>query len=143
VRRKRSEDLVTTHPFLSDRWIAEARRIKAEHIGDPTDQPGLTVNATIVNAPFEDGVLHLFSTHGPVIGWERGHLPDASFSITIDYAVALDLVLDRSPNGLELALAHGDIEVDGDFDEFRDWWHSRVGDDATRLLEDDIRAITR
>jgi hypothetical protein len=42
-------------------------------------------------------------------------IPDASFSITIDYAVALDLVLDRSPNGLELALAHGDIEVDGDF----------------------------
>ena len=133
---------MTTHPVVSDRWITEVRCIKADHIGDPTDQPGLAVNATIVNAPFEEGALHLSSTHGPVIGWELGHSPDASFSITIDYSVARELVLDRSPNGLELALAHGDIEIDGDFDEFRDWWHSRVGDDATRLLEANIRAIT-
>jgi hypothetical protein len=94
-QRKRSEDLVTTHPFLSDPWIAEVRRIKADHVGDPTD-----------------------------------------------YAVALELVLDRSSNGLELALAHGDIEIDGDFEAFRGWWHSRVGDDATRELENDVRAIT-
>ena len=31
---------MTTHPFLSDPWIAEARRIKEAHVGDPTDQPG-------------------------------------------------------------------------------------------------------
>jgi hypothetical protein len=141
-QRKRSEDLVPTHPFLSDPWIAEVRRIKADHVGDPTDQAGVTVNATIVNAPFDGGTLELCSTHGPVIGWEHGHLPEASFSMTIDYAVALELVLDRSSNGLELALAHGDIEIDGDFDAFRDWWHSRVGDDATRELENDVRAIT-
>ena len=116
--------------------------MKADHAGGPTDQPGVTVNATILNAPFDGGTLHLFSNHGPVFGWERGHLPEASFGITIEYPVALELILDRSPNALELALAHGDIEVEGDFDAFRDWWHSRVGDDATRLLEDDVRAIT-
>lgn len=133
---------MTTHPFLSDPWIAEVRRIKARHAGGPTDQPGVTVNATVTNVPFGAGTLELRSEHGPVFGWEMGHLPDASFSITVDYSIARELVLDRSPNALEIAIDAGDIRIDGEFDELRDWWHSRVGDDATRRLEDDVRSIT-
>jgi hypothetical protein len=51
-------------------------------------------------------------------------------------------VLDRSPNALELALGAGDFEVDGEFDEFRDWWHSRVDNDDVDQLEREVRAIT-
>jgi hypothetical protein len=77
-----------------------------------------------------------------MIGWEPGHAEAADFELVVDYEVARSLVLERSPNGLELALAAGDIDVVGDFDAFRDWWHSRVGDPATADLERRIREIT-
>jgi hypothetical protein len=88
------------------------------------------------------GALELRSDHGPGIGWEPGLDPTASATIIIGYEIARSLVLDRSPDALELAPGADEIEVDGSFDEFRDRWHSRTGDADIEHLEREIRAIT-
>jgi hypothetical protein len=133
---------MTTYQFLSDDWLDAARAVKSQHEGDPVDQAGLTVNSTLTGVPFGDGTLELHSSHGPVIGWEPGHDPDAAISIRLDYEVAKDLVKDDAPNALERALGSGDIEVSGDHDAFRDWWHSRVGDERASALDAELRDLT-
>jgi Kef-type K+ transport system membrane component KefB len=133
---------MTAYPFLSDPWLDAVRELKAQHLGDATDQEGLTVNGTVTGVPFGPPVLAMHSTRGPVFGWEPGADPDAQVTITIDYDTARDLILDRTPNTLELALGAGEIGVDGDFDAFRGWWHARVGDADIKALEEAIRAIT-
>lgn len=127
---------------MSEEWLAAVRSLKDGYRGDAFDEEGFRVNALVTGAPFGEGELELHSGHGPVIGWSPGLDPDASVTITIGYDTARELVLDRSPNALELALGADEIHVDGDFDELRDWWHSRVGDDDITALERDIRAIT-
>jgi hypothetical protein len=134
--------MMTTHPFMSDEWLSEVRRLKAHHLGDATDQDGLTVNGTITDVPFGSGTIEMRSDHGPVFGWAKGTDPDAIVTITIAYSTARDLILDRTPNTLERALGAGEIVVDGDSDAFRAWWHSRVGNADVTALEEEIRAIT-
>lgn len=133
---------MTTYQFLSDEWLDAAREVKARHEGDPIDQDGLIVNSTITGVPFGHGTLELRSAHGPVIGWVTGHADDAEISIALDYAVARELVLDDTPNALERALGSGDIHIDGDHDAFRDWWHSRVGDERAAALDAELRQLT-
>jgi hypothetical protein len=133
---------MTTYPFLSEPWLDAVRKLKAQHLGDATDQAGLTVNGVVTGVPFGPSALSMHSTHGPVFGWEPGSDPEAQLTISVDYDTARSLILDRTPNTLELALGAGEIVVDGDVDAFRDWWHARVGDADIRALEDAIRAIT-
>jgi hypothetical protein len=133
---------VSKYQFLSPEWREAVRAILAEHAGDPTDQPGVTVNAFVTGVPFGEGALALCSERGPVMGWEPGSVDHPDFTIRVDYATVRELVLDTSANRLELAIGSGDIEVDGDFGAFRDWWESRVGDPDTRDLEAEVRAIT-
>jgi hypothetical protein len=120
----------------------EVRRIKQRHLGDAVDQPGVLVNVTVTDVPFGAGTLQMRSSHGPVIGLEAGQHEQPDFAVHLSWAVARELVLDRSANGLELAIANGDIDVEGSFDAFRDWWRSRIGDEDVRDLEDEIRAVT-
>lgn len=131
-----------THPFLSDPWIEEVHRIKATHEGTPIDQDGVVVNATITGVPFGPGRMELHSAHGPVIGLVPGHVTDADFEITLDYAIARELIMDRSLNVLEQAITADQISITGDRAAFRDWWHSRIGNPDAVLLDDQIRDIT-
>ncbi len=131
-----------THQFLSPEWTEEVRRIKRAHEGTPIDQDGLTVNATVTGVPFGPGPVELHSSHGPVIGWEPGHVPHADFGIEVDYAVARELVLDRSLNVLEQALLADQIVITGDRAALRDWWHSRIGNPDAVRLDDQVRDIT-
>lgn len=128
--------------FLSPEWMEEVRRIKQAHFGDAIDQPGVLVNVVVTDVPFGGSELDVKSARGPVLGLEPGRHERPDFTVRVSWTVARELVLDSSPNGLELALANDDIAVDGDFDAFRDWWRSRVGDEDTRVLEAAIRAVT-
>lgn len=133
---------MTTHAFLSDPWMDAARELKARHLGDATDQAGLTVNGVVTGVPFEAPTLHMHSTHGPMFGWEPGPDPEAQITITLVYETARSLILDRTPDIVELAPAAGEIGVDGDVDASRDWWHARVGNADISALEEAIRVVT-
>lgn len=131
-----------TEQFLSDAWIEQVRAVKAAHAGTPIDRPGLVVNATITDVPFGQGTIAAHSAHGPVIGWEPGHVPDAAFSITVDYHTAKAMVLDQTLDVLDQAVTAGRLKVEGDGTAFREWWGSRIGNPDAVLLDDQVRAIT-
>lgn len=131
-----------SNQFLSPEWIDEVRRIKATHEGTPIDQDGLVVNATITGVPFGDGTLEMHSAHGPVIGWEPGHVPDPDFTLTVGYHLAREMVLDRTFELLEQAVNADQITVSGDRSAFRAWWQSRVGNPDAVVLDDQVRSVT-
>jgi hypothetical protein len=133
---------MTAHPFLSDAWVEQARAIKARLAGNPVDEPGLVVNATITGVPFGEPTRELHSAHGPVVGWESGHAPDAQFSFIVDYAVARELILDPGYDVLDQAITAGLLRIDGDAAALRDWWSHRIGNPDAVALDDEVRAVT-
>lgn len=130
--------------FLSDEWRVAVRAMSDEQAGSVIDQPGLIVNATITDVPFGEGELELHSDRGPVVGWEQGHSPHASFEIRVDYYLAKAIVLDATATAEALIQgfdSHG-VEVIGDTSSYRQWWRARLGHAGAVELEDRIRAIT-
>lgn len=133
---------MTSYPFLSNAWIEQVAAIKARHAGNPVDQPGLVVDATITGVPFGAPTRELHSAHGPVVGWQPGHSPDAQFSFTVDHGVARELILDPSYDVLDQAVTAGLLHVDGDAAALRTWWGHRIGNPDAVALDDEVRAIT-
>lgn len=132
----------STHPFLSDEWHAAVQQIKADYHGNPVEQPGLIVNATITKVPFGDGTLELHSDSGPVLGWEPGHVDGADLGFEIEYHMARALVLDETFDALEQEVAAGALTITGDPGRLRAWWSSRIGNPAVLELERRVRSVT-
>jgi hypothetical protein len=131
-----------THPFLSPEWIDAAREIRARRAGNPIDQPGFVVNATITDVPFGEGRIEVHSEHGPVIGWEPGHQDGAELSFTVDYSLARQLVIEDDLDVLAQASASGALRMDGDVAHLRSWWATRVANPDAVALDDELRAMT-
>lgn len=129
-------------PFLSDAWLDQARALKARHAGTALDQPGLVVNATIAGMPFGEPELLLHSAHGPVVGWEPGHAPDPALTLSLDYALARELLLARDLSVLEQAADSGALRIDGDRAALRAWWSHRIANPEAVGLDDELRDLT-
>ena len=129
-------------PFLSDAWLEQARATKAAHAGSRIDSPGLVVNATLTGVPFGDPVRHLHSERGPVIGFEEGHHPEAAVTITLDYALAREMVNATTYDVLDQAVSSGAIQIAGDTDQLRAWWKLRIANPDAVALDDELRGLT-
>lgn len=106
--------MAETHPFLSDEWIAAARKIREEFKTDvPAGGTAVKLNQVITGVPFGDGTLNAhLDTSGGELEMEAGHLDDAEVSITLDYETARAVFLDP-----QTAIQHfmaGKIKVQGD-----------------------------
>ena len=93
---------MTTHPFLSEAWIEEARRIHAEYRGRtaPVDQQ-IRVNLIVTDVPFgegnvdEDGFVELVRAAGApvVVETPGGPAPRAGGMRTARMASPMRIVL--------------------------------------------------
>jgi putative sterol carrier protein len=108
-----------TYPFLSDEWIAEARKIRAE-MADPAAEaapPSASVrmNQVITEVPFGDGSLeaHLDTSSG-TLEMEIGHLSDPDVTVTLDYATAKAIFVDGTLDAGMQAFMAGKVRVQGD-----------------------------
>jgi putative sterol carrier protein len=108
-----------TYPFLSDEWIAEARKIRAE-MADPEREaapPSASVrmNQVITEVPFGDGTLeaHLDTSSG-TLEMETGHLTDPDVTVTLDYATAKAIFVDGTLDAGMQAFMAGKVRVQGD-----------------------------
>jgi putative sterol carrier protein len=108
-----------TYPFLSDEWIAEARKIRAE-MADPAREaapPSASVrmNQVITEVPFGDGTLeaHLDTSSG-TLEMETGHLADPDVTVTLDYATAKAIFVDGTLDAGMQAFMAGKVRVQGD-----------------------------
>lgn len=102
--------------FLSDEWVAEARRLRAEYEGKvPAAAVVVRMNHVITEVPFGDGrvLSHLDTSSGePEI--DLGHLEAPDLTVTTDYTTARSILIDADAQAAMNAFLSGRIKVDGD-----------------------------
>ena len=108
-----------TYPFLSDEWIVEARKIRAE-MADPAREAAaapasVRMNQVITEVPFGDGRLdaHLDTSSG-TLEMETGHLENPDVTVTLDYATAKAIFVDGTLEAGMKAFMDGKVRVQGD-----------------------------
>jgi putative sterol carrier protein len=107
---------VAKYPFLSDEWMAEAKKIREEYRGKvPPSAHVVKMNQIITEVPFGDGTLeaHMDTSSGEM-ELDTGHLPDPDVTVTVDYATAKAIFVDGNPQAGMQAFMAGKIKVQGD-----------------------------
>ncbi len=114
--------------FLSDEWMAAARKIRDKHLSEATgvlngvisggmDPSAVSVrmNQIITDVPFGDGVVdaHIDSSSGS-LSLDVGHLENPDVTVTVDYVTAKALFVDQDMSIAMQAFMSGKIRVDGD-----------------------------
>ena len=106
-----------TYPFLSDEWIAEARRIREEHVDGGIPVPAeVKMNQVITDAPFGDDPIkaHLDTSSGQLV-MDMGHVEAPDVTVTLDYATARAIFVNGTPEAGMSAFMQGKVKVEGDF----------------------------
>lgn len=103
-------------PFLSDEWIEEARRIRAEYEGRAPEAPvALRVNVVVTDVPWEPRRVEGYvDTTGGTVSLEVGRLDEADATITLEHATARAILVDGDRQVAMAAFLGGRIRVDGD-----------------------------
>jgi putative sterol carrier protein len=106
------------YQFLSDEWIGEAKKIRAEYEGQETGARPVEVKANLVitEVPFkEDGNVeaHLDTT-GNGVEVDLGHIDDSQLKITLDYGTAKAILIEGNAQAGMQAFMAGKIKVEGD-----------------------------
>ena len=103
------------YPFLSDEWIAEAKKIRDEAGSGGAAPAPMKMNQIITDVPFGDGTInaHMDTTSGS-LDMDTGHLDDAEVTITIDYATAKAIFVEQNQQAGMQAFMSGKIKVQGD-----------------------------
>ncbi len=107
---------MSQYPFLSEEWLAEARKIRAEYRGKAPEIPvSVRMNQIIQDVPFGDGVVHAHvDTSSGELEIETGHLESPDLTITIGYDTAKAILVDGDAQAAMQAFLSGRIKVDGD-----------------------------
>jgi putative sterol carrier protein len=107
---------VSQYQFLSEEWMGEARKIRAEYEGKAPEIPvSVRMNQVITDVPFGDGVInaHLDTSAGQM-ELELGHLETPDLTVTMEYATARAILVDGDAAAAMQAFMGGRIKVDGD-----------------------------
>ena len=130
------------YPFLSDEWIAEAKKIRDE-VGEGGAAPApMKMNQIITEVPFGDGTInaHMDTTSGK-LEMDLGHMDDAEVTITIDYATAKAIFVEQNQQAGMQAFMAGKIKVQGDMTKLMAMGQAAPDPSAAAVAEK-IKAIT-
>jgi putative sterol carrier protein len=107
---------VAKYPFLSDEWLAEARKIREEYKGKGTPPAhAIKMNQIITDVPFGDGTVNAhMDTSGGEVKMDEGHIDGAEVTVTLDYETAKAIIVDQNPQAAMQAFMAGKIKVQGD-----------------------------
>jgi hypothetical protein len=105
---------MSTYLFLSDEWVAEARRIREEHEGTVTAHQ-VKMNLVVTDVPFGEGAIdaHLDTSEGGV-RLDLGHIDPVDLKVTVDYVTAKAILIEGNPQAGMQAFMSGKIRVEGD-----------------------------
>lgn len=104
------------YQFLSDQWIEEARKLRAEYKGKiPTAPFGVRMNLVVAEVPFGSGSMdaHVDTTEGE-IELDLGHIENPDLKVTVDYETAKAILVDGNPQAGMQAFMAGKVRVEGD-----------------------------
>ncbi|HWG73238.1 MAG TPA: hypothetical protein VG184_04185 [Acidimicrobiales bacterium] len=102
--------------FLSDEWVQEARRLRAEYEGKvPPSAFVIRMNQIITDVPFGEGkvLAHLDTSSGEP-DLDLGHLEQPDLTVTTDYQTAKSILIEGDAQAAIGAFMAGRIRVDGD-----------------------------
>lgn len=101
--------------FLSDEWVAEARKIRSEFKGlSATTVNRVRINLMITEVPGTGEMdAHVDTSQGePDV--ERGHVDNPDLTVTLDYQTAKALLIEGNGQAAMQAFMAGKVRVDGD-----------------------------
>jgi hypothetical protein len=106
---------MSTYLFLSDEWVAEARRIREEHEGAVNATHHVKMNLVVTDVPFGGGAIdaHLDTSEGGV-RLDLGHIDPVDLKVTVDYTTAKAILIEGNPQAGMQAFMSGKIRVEGD-----------------------------
>jgi len=105
-----------SYQFLSDEWLDEARKIRAEYEGKTPPIPNsIRMNLVVTAVPFtsEDILAHLDTSSGELI-LETGHIEAQDLKVTVDYETAKAILVEGNPQAGMQAFMAGKVRVEGD-----------------------------
>jgi hypothetical protein len=133
------------HPFLSDEWLEEARRIRAEYEGQSVPFPHpVRMNLVVTGAPFGDKDIdaHMDTSSGELV-LDVGHLETPDLKVTVDYDTAKAILIDGNPAAGMQAFMAGKIKVDGDMGKLLALQSAPVGaESAAAEMANRLKEIT-
>jgi putative sterol carrier protein len=116
VDEDRGADVPEKYQFLTDEWIAEAKRIRSELEGEAAAVAHqVRMNQVVTEVPFGEGTVqaHMDTTDGEM-KMDLGHVENPDLTVTLDYATAKAILVDGNPQAGMQAFMNGKIKVDGD-----------------------------
>jgi len=130
------------YDFLSDEWVAEARKIRAEfkHLMPPVTNP-VRINLVVTEVPNSGSIDAHVDTSSGDLDIERGHLEGAELTVTLDYETAKALLVEGNPQAAMSAFMAGKIRIDGDMSKLMAMQGTAALGDTTELASR-IREIT-
>jgi hypothetical protein len=106
--------VVTKHPFLSDPWFDEVRRLHEAAGGAAPEGAEVRMNLMITSTPFDgDLAMHMAVADG-MADWGKEHLDGADVTLTLAYDTAKAIFVDGNPQAAVEAFMAGRIVVQGD-----------------------------
>jgi hypothetical protein len=134
-----------TYPFLSDEWLEEAQRVRAEFVGVAAPIPhSVRMNLVVTEVPFssEHVLAHIDTSRGELeLG--TGHLADPDLTLTVDYDTAKAILVDGDAAAGMQAFMAGKVRIDGDMAKLMVLQSAAAGPDAgASELASRLRAIT-
>ena len=133
------------YEFLTDEWIAEAKRLTDE-AGERANPPAhvIRMNQVITGAPFkadgEDILVHM-DTSGGNVELDLGHLENPDLTVTVDFDTAKAIFVEQNQQAGMQAFMAGKIKVQGDMTKMMAMQQT-APDPAAIALAEQIKAMT-
>ncbi|MBA3653139.1 MAG: SCP2 sterol-binding domain-containing protein [Actinobacteria bacterium] len=103
-------------PFLSDEWMAEAKKVREEYRGKTAPSAHtVKMNQIITDVPFGEGTVNAYmDTSSGEMEMDSGHIDDPDVTVTLDYQTAKSIFVDQNPQAGMQAFMAGKVKVQGD-----------------------------
>ena len=123
--------------FLSDEWVEEARKIRAELDSPATAPQPVKMNLVITEVPFGEGTVdaHMDTTSGELV-LETGHLKGPDVTATLDYDTAKAMMVDANPQAAMQAFMAGKIKLQGDMTKAMAMQSGPVDPELTKKIQE-------
>jgi hypothetical protein len=132
------------YPFLSDEWLEEARKIRAEYEGKTPPIPHIVrMNLVVTGVPFGDKDIdaHMDTSNGELV-LDTGHLETQDLKVTVDYDTAKAILIEGNPQAGMQAFMAGKVKVEGDMAKLMALQSAPSADASAAEMAERLKAIT-